>query len=73
MTFGEAVLLMRGYNDRLIGQYKQTRLLMFMMAKMLGDPKKTPATPEQLWPLPGDTQAGQMSENEIAAMFEKLK
>lgn len=46
---------------------------MFMMAKMWGDPKKSPKTPEDLWQLPGDEVKGQMNEDDIAAIFEKLK
>lgn len=74
MTLVEVLLLIRGYNERLVGQYRQTRLLMFMMAKMWGDPKKGPKTPEEMWALPGDEQqkAG-MDSNEIADLFERLK
>ena len=73
MTFREVSLIISGYTDRVVNQYRQTRLLMFMMAKMWGDPKKSPKTPEDLWQLPGDEAKGQMNEDEIAAIFEKLK
>lgn len=73
MTFAEAMLIVQGYNDRIIFQYKQTRLLMFMMAKMWGDAKKSPKSPEDLWPLPGDKVTKQMDNDEIAEMFRKLK
>jgi hypothetical protein len=73
MTFREVSLIISGYADRVVNQYRQTRLLMFMMAKMWGDPKKSPKTPEDLWQLPGDEAKGQMNEDEIAAIFEKLK
>lgn len=74
MTFAEVMLVLKGYNNRLLNEYRQTRLLMFMMAKMWGDPKKGVKTPEELWPLPGDKEVGkQMTADEIAALFEKLK
>jgi hypothetical protein len=73
MTFREVSLIISGYADRVVNQYRQTRLLMFMMAKMWGDPKKSPKTPEDLWQLPGDEVKGQMNEDEIAAIFEKLR
>jgi hypothetical protein len=73
MTFREVSLIISGYADRVVNQYRQTRLLMFMMAKMWGDPKKSPKTPEDLWQLPGDEAKAQMNEDEIAAIFEKLK
>jgi hypothetical protein len=46
---------------------------MYMMARMWGDPNKSPRTPEDLWELPGDEKKGQMSESEIAEMFKSLK
>ena len=45
---------------------------MFMMAKMLGDPKKVPDSPEALWRLPGDADTG-VTEADIAEMFRKLR
>lgn len=74
MTLVEVLLLIKGYNERLIGQYRQTRLLMFMMSRMWGDPKKGPKSPEELWPLPGDSETSSgMSKDEIAELFERLK
>jgi hypothetical protein len=72
MTFSEVLLTMKGYNERLLTQYRQTRLLMFMMARMWGDPKKGAKTPEELWPLPGD-EVARMTEDDIAKMFDRLK
>lgn len=67
-------LIVQGYGERVINEYRQTRLLMFMMARMWGDPKKPVKSPEALWPLPGDDEgSGKMSEDEIAALFDKLK
>jgi hypothetical protein len=45
---------------------------MFMMAKMWGDPKKVPGSPEELWKLPGDAATGP-TEADIAEMFRKLR
>jgi XTP/dITP diphosphohydrolase len=65
-----------GYDPVFIpdGYDKNTRLVMYMMARMWGDPKKSPKTPEELWALPGDdVKNAQMSENEIGQLFAKLK
>jgi hypothetical protein len=72
MTFSEVTLAMKGYSERMLGQYRQTRLLMYMMARMWGDPKKGPKTPEELWPLPGD-EVSKLTEDDIAQMFDRLK
>jgi len=45
---------------------------MFMMAKMWGDPKKVPDSPEALWRLPGEADAG-VTDDDIAEMFRKLQ
>lgn len=72
MTFSEVMLVLKGYNDRLLNDYRQTRLLMFMMARMWGDPKKGVKSPEELWPLPGDVQKT-MNKEDIAELFDRLK
>lgn len=72
LTFREVMLIIRGYEERMVHDYKNTRLLMYMMARMWGDPKKAPATPEDLWKLPGDEPTGP-SEQDIAEMFRKLR
>jgi hypothetical protein len=72
MTFREVMLVIQGYSDRMVHDYKNTRLIMYMMARMWGDPKKAPATPEELWKLPGDEPTGP-SEDDIAEMFRKLR
>lgn len=72
LTFSEVCLIIDGYNDRTINQYKQTRLIMFTMARLLGDSAKVASTPEEFWRLPGD-EVAQVSEDEIKAIFEKLK
>ena len=72
LTFSEVMLVLKGYNERLLNDYRQTRLLMFMMAKMWGDPKKGVKSPEELWPLPGDEKKAMKAE-EVAELFERLK
>ena len=66
-------MIIEGYSERLIHDYRNTRLIMYMMAKMWGDPKKSPRTPEDLWELPGDEKKKQLNADEIADIFEKLK
>ena len=56
----------------MLNDYRQTRLLMFMMARMWGDQKKPVKSPEELWPLPGDENTAMKTE-EIAELFERLK
>ena len=74
LTFREVQLIIKGYGDRVVNDYRQTRLLMFMMARMWGDPKKPIKSPEALWPLPGDEEDRTgMTSDEIAALFDKLK
>jgi hypothetical protein len=67
-------LIIKGYGERMVNEYKQTRLLMFTLARLLGDPKKPVKSPEAMWPLPGDDEdKGGMSKDDIDALFEKLK
>jgi hypothetical protein len=65
--------MLRGYEKKKIDTYKQTRLLMFTMARLMGDPKTAPKTPEQLWQLPGDEELGKIDENEYREIFKRLK
>lgn len=66
-------LMMKGYNDKKVDSYKQTRLLMFTMVRLMGDPKTAPKTPEELWELPGDELSDNiMSDEEIKEMFKRL-
>ena len=66
-------LMMQGHQNRRIDDYRQTRLLMFTMVRLMGDPKSAPKTPEALWQLPGDEekQVG-MSDEEMREMFKRL-
>jgi hypothetical protein len=65
--------MMKGHEIKRIDVYKQTRLLMFTMVRLMGDPKTAPKTPEALWQLPGDEENGNvMSEDEMREIFKRL-
>jgi len=64
-------LLSKGFEDKKIDSYRQTRLLMFTMVRLMGDPKTAPKTPEALWELPGDEKSG-MSDDEMREIFKRL-
>ena len=72
LTLRETMLIIEGYQERILQGYRQTRLLMFMMVRLWGDPKKAPDHPEDLWRLPGEEDQ-RMSEADIAAIFAKLR
>ena len=66
-------LMLKGLQDKKVDTYKQTRLLMFTMVRLMGDPKTAPKSPEQLWELPGDDEgANVMSDDEIKEIFKRL-
>ena len=65
--------MMKGYQSKKIDSYKQTRLLMFTMVRLMGDPKSAPKTPEALWQLPGDDESsGKMNDEEMREIFKRL-
>jgi len=65
--------MIRGNERKKIDAYKQTRLLMFTMVRLMGDPKTAPKTPEALWELPGDEHIENvMSEDEMREIFKRL-
>jgi hypothetical protein len=65
--------MIRGHEAKRIDQYKQTRMLMFTMVRLMGDPKTAPKTPEALWELPGDEQSSNvMSDDEMREIFKRL-
>jgi len=65
--------MIRGSENRKVDTYKQTRLLMFTMVRLMGDPKTAPKTPEQLWELPGDDDDNKaISDDEIKEIFKRL-
>ena len=63
--------MMKGNEAKKVDTYKQTRLLMFTMVRLMGDPKTAPKTPEALWELPGDEKIG-MSDDEMKEIFKRL-
>jgi len=65
-------LMAKGFEDAKVDNYKQTRLLMFTMVRLMGDPKTAPKTPEALWELPGDDNKSGMSEDEMREIFKRL-
>lgn len=70
VTPREFHLMVQGFRNRRIDQYKQNRNLMFIMAKLWSS--KPPSKPQDLWELPGDV-VEEHSEDEIAKLFEALK
>jgi hypothetical protein len=64
-------LMMTGYQEKKVDTYRQTRLLMFTMVRLMGDPKTAPKTPEALWELPGDEKEKPKDE-EYREIFNRL-
>jgi len=65
--------MLKGHQDKKVDTYKQTRMLMFTMVRLMGDPKTAPKTPEQLWELPGDEEnSNVLSDDEIKEIFKRL-
>lgn len=64
--------MIKGYEDKKVDTYKQTRLLMFTMVRLMGDPKTAPKSPEQLWELPGDENVTKIDEEEYRELFKRL-
>lgn len=62
----------KGFEDKKVDSYRQTRLLMFTMVRLMGDPKTAPKTPEALWELPGDDNNSGMSDDEMREIFKRL-
>jgi len=63
--------MLNGYQDKQVDTYRQTRLLMFTMVRLMGDPKTAPKSPEALWELPGDEKQG-MTEEDMREIFKRL-
>ena len=63
--------MLKGYNEKKVDNYKQTRLLMFTMVRLMGDPKTAPKTPDALWELPGDEKEKPKDE-EYREVFNRL-
>ena len=64
--------MIKGHEARRIDDYKQTRILMFTMVRLMGDPKTAPKTPEELWELPGDEVVAKIDEEEYRQIFKRL-
>ena len=64
--------MVKGHEDKRVDEYKQTRMLMFTMVRLMGDPKTAPKTPEALWKLPGDEEVGKIDEEEYREIFKRL-
>lgn len=66
-------LMIKGHQEKKVDTYKQTRLLMFTMVRLMGDPKTAPKSPEALWELPGDedTKNG-INDDDIKEIFKRL-
>ena len=64
--------MIKGHELKRIDEYKQTRMLMFTMVRLMGDPKTAPKTPESLWQLPGDEEVGKIDEEEYREIFKRL-
>ena len=65
-------MMIKGHQDKKVDSYKQTRLLMFTMVRLMGDPKSAPKTPEALWELPGDENPNQINDEEYREIFKRL-
>ena len=63
--------MLKGHQERKVDGYKQTRLLMFTMVRLMGDSKSAPKTPEALWPLPGDEEE-KPTDQEYREIFNRL-
>lgn len=64
--------MVKGHEDKRVDEYKQTRMLMFTMVRLMGDPKTAPKTPEALWQLPGDEEVGKIDEEDYRQIFKRL-
>lgn len=66
-------LMIKGHQEKKVDTYKQTRLLMFTMVRLMGDPKTAPKSPEALWELPGDEDAKSgINDDDIKEIFKRL-
>lgn len=66
-------LMSKGHQNKKIDEYRQTRLLMFTMVRLMGDPKSAPKSPEALWELPGDeVNSAVINDDDIKELFKRL-
>ena len=67
-------LMIKGHEEKKVDTYRQTRLLMFTMVRLMGDPKSAPKTPEAMWNLPGDGELKSgLSDEEAREIFKRLR
>jgi len=64
-------LMIKGHQEKRLDRYRQTRMLMFTMVRLMGDSKSAPKTPEALWPLPGD-EDNKPTDQEYREIFNRL-
>jgi len=66
--------MIKGHEEKKVDTYRQTRLLMFTMVRLMGDPKSAPKTPEALWRLPGDEESQRgITDDEAREIFKRLR
>jgi hypothetical protein len=66
--------MIKGHEDKKVDTYRQTRLLMFTMVRLMGDPKSAPKTPEAMWNLPGDEVVKNGLSDDVAReIFKRLR
>lgn len=65
--------MMKGYENKKVDGYKQNRMLMFVLIRLMGDPKTAPKTPEEFWELPGDEVKNINTEEEYREIFKRLR
>ena len=70
MTLEELDLLIRGYKEKQVEDYRKLRTIVYTMVKLMGDGKKI-GTPEQFWELPGD-KVNQISEDEREDLLKRF-
>ena len=64
-------LMLKGHQEKKVDDYRQTRLLMYTMVRLMGDSKTAPKTPEELWELPGD-EVKKPTDEEYREVFNRL-
>jgi len=66
-------LMIKGHEAKKVDEYKQNRMLMFTLIRLMGDPKTAPKTPEEFWSLPGDEEKEVNTEEEYREIFKRLR
>ncbi len=72
-TLADLILAYRAYNEKVTDEWRQTRLLMFTMARLWGDPKKPIHSPEELMQLPGDEMTSDIDEEEALMILRRMR